>query len=591
MRAVRWIAVSTLFFVAACSGGGGSSGGGDAGAGGSTPPPAPPPVADSTFETSDSTARFLSQATFGATSGDINNLTGANASKWLVAEFNKPATTNLDFVLDFLDQPGNRNPDGFVTYEGGFGASHSFWINAVEADDQLRQRTAFALSQIFVVSNNGVLFDYPLTMAHFQDVLVNNAFGNFRDLIEDVTYSPAMGVYLTYWQNQKEDPSTGRMPDENYAREIMQLFTIGLVELNLDGTARTGGSGDALETYNNDDVTGLAKVFTGLSLNDEHFFEWPGGVEETSLYSPMIAFPQFHSSSEKSFLGTTIPADTSAEDSIDQALDTLFNHPNVAPFIGRQLIQRLTTSNPSPAYVERVATAFETGTYTLPDDTVVGTGERGDMQATIAAILMDAEARAAPETKADDQGKIREPILRFVQWARAFDADTVTPQYSYPLWDTSPAGALAQHPYRSPSVFNFYRPGYVAPGTLSGAAGLTVPELQIMNASSVTGYVNFMSYYIFGFPAEDDDPNFANSFRPDYSDELLLVQDVSALTDHLDLLLAAGALSDSTKQDIISMVEGIPLESESDENYDGPALRVATAILMVMTAPDYLVQQ
>ena len=582
-------AIASALVLAACSGGGGGGSSGSNPGGNAPPPPPPPAQVDTTFNTAEATSRFLSQATFGPTSSDIQNLTGEIASEWLVAEFNKPATTNLSYVINYINDPNNRE-NGELTFQAKFAPSHSFWINAIEADDQLRQRTAFALSQIFVVSNNDLLFEFPTTVAHFQDVLVTNAFGNFRDLLEDVTYSPAMGVYLTYWQNQPEDPDTGRMPDENYAREVMQLFTIGLEELETDGSVRTGSNGEPIPTYDNTDVTGLAKVFTGLSLDDERFFRWIGDVEPEALYSPMIAFPAFHSSSEKVFLDTSIPAGSSAEASIDHALDTLFNHPNVGPFIGRQLIQRMTSSSPSPEYVGRVANAFNSGSYTLPDDTVVGTGSRGDLRATIAAVLMDEEARADPSVASNSSGKVREPILRFVHWARAFNVGTVTPQHTPALWDTSSPDALSQHPFRSPSVFNFYRPGFIAPGTQSGAAGLTVPELQITNASSVVGYSNFMTYFIYGFAAGGDPPK-STSFIPNYASERALADDVPALVDRLDLVLAGGALSDSTRSDIITVVEGFPLENENDPNYDGPGLRVGTAVLMMMTAPDYIVQQ
>ena len=582
-------ALASALVLAACSGGGGGDSGGS-GPGGTTPPPPPPPAqSDPTFDTAGATSRFLSQATFGPTNSDIQNLTGTNASQWIIAEFNKPVTSQLDVVLSYVNNPDFQDGDG-LTFEAKFAPSHAFWINAIEADDQLRQRTAFALSQIFVVSTGDLLFDYPTTVGHFQDVLLNNAFGNFRDLLEDVTYSPAMGVYLTYWQNLPEDPDTGRMPDENYAREVMQLFTIGLEELETDGTTRIGSSGEPIPTYDNSDVTGLAKVFTGLSFDDDRFFEWIGNVDPEALRSPMVAFPQFHSSSEKVFLDTSVPAGSSAEASIDHALDTLFNHPNVGPFIGRQLIQRMTSSSPSPQYVERVASAFNSGSYILPNGTSVGAGIRGDMRATIAAVLMDEEVRGDPSAASNSSGKVREPILRFVQWARAFNVGTLTPEHTYALWDASPPDALSQHPFRSPSVFNFYRPGYVAPGTQSGAAGLTVPELQITNASSVVGYSNFMTYFIYGFAAGGEPPK-STSFIPDYSPERLLADDVPALIDRLDLVLTGNTLSESARNDIITVVEGFALENENDPNYDGPGLRVGTAILMVMTAPDYIVQQ
>ncbi|MGB2178916.1 MAG: DUF1800 domain-containing protein, partial [Hyphomonas sp.] len=336
------------------------------------------------FETRASTSRLLTQATFGPTTEDLDQLTGTSGAAWLVQEFAKPATLNLDWVVNFMDQPNSRTVEGYINDRGGAAPTYSFWINAITADDQLRQRVAFALSQIIVVSHHetaSATYNRPRAVAYYQDILTRNAFGNYRDILEEITYSPAMGLYLTYYQSQKEDPATQRMPDENYAREIMQLFTIGLNELNLDGTEKTGADGQPIPTYDNTDVTGLAKVFTGLSLNSADFFDSIWDVPESLQSTPMKVFPEYHSTSAKTFLGVTIPAGTSGPESIDIALDTLFEHPNLAPFISRQMIQRMVTSNPSPDYVRRVATAFENGSYTLPDGNTVGDGRRGSMEA------------------------------------------------------------------------------------------------------------------------------------------------------------------------------------------------------------------
>lgn len=555
------------------------------------PPPPPPGGAEPAFATEKSTSRFLSQATFGASPGEIQALAGTDASDWLIAEFNKPATTNINFVVNFTNQ--NRDAQGYVTFDGKQGPSHSFWINAITGNDQLRQRMAYALSQILVVShneNNSEIFDYPNMVGYYQDRMVENAFGNYRTLLEDVTYSPAMGFYLTYWQNEKGEPSSGRVPDENYAREVMQLFTIGLLELNIDGTPKTDAAGNTIETYTNDDITGIAKVFTGLSLDDPGFFTGVHRVNPVAHYSPMKMFPNHHSPLEKKFLGTTIPANTDGVTSIDTALDTLFNHPNMGPFIGRQLIQRFTVSNPSPAYVQRVATAFNNGTYALPNGTSVGTGNRGDLKATIAAVLMDKEARNETTANGDQFGKVREPVLRFIQWARAFNVGTITPQNTPLTWYTGGPDALAQHPYKASSVFNFYRPGYVAPGTKTGAAGLTMPEMQLVSANTTTGYANFMSYFIFA-AARDAGPPEDTSFIPDYTPELALADNPQALVDHLDLLLTGNSMSSETKNGIVTTVQGFPLSDPNDPTYDGPFTRVTMAILMVMTSPDYLVQR
>lgn len=582
-------ALSLSLLIAACSGGGG-----EGSAPGSPPPPPPPPPALSpgAFETEASTSRFLTQATFGATSEDITALTGTPDETWFLAQLTTTPSLNLPYVLNELADPTNYDM-GQLDFETKQTPTFSFWRNAIEGDDQLRQRMAFALSQILVVSHaeGNFLFEVPQSMAHYQDILVSNAFGNYRDLIEEVTYSPAMGEYLTYLQNTKGDPATGRMPDENYAREVMQLFSIGLLELNQDGSVRVDGGGIPLETYDNSDVTGLARVFTGLSLDDDDFYFDYRTIEPEALYSRMKAFPDMHSDLEKRFLTTTIAAGTGPEESIALALDALVDHPNTPPFISRQLIQRFVTSNPTPEYIERVANAFANGAYTLPSGQSVGEGRRGDLSATIAAILFDEEARNDAARLDDQYGKVREPVIRFINWARTFDASTVTPELTFAMWNTSSPGALAQHPYKSPSVFNFYRPGYVAPGTETGAQGMTMPELQLVNANSVAGFANYMTYFIFAFGSGDVDPERAASMIPDYTDELALADDPQALVDHLDLLLTYGTASPETKQTVVTLVESLPLEVPSDPNYNGPFLRVGLAVLMMMTAPDYVVQR
>ncbi|MEM1175850.1 MAG: DUF1800 family protein [Pseudomonadota bacterium] len=565
------------------------------------PPPLPPAAPGSAFETRNSTARFLTQATFGPTPSDLDSLTGTSASAWFVNELAKPAsliTPEFDRYRQ-MQSGGADEQTGFSAETATF----AFWTHAVAGNDQLRQRAAFALSEILVVSNGGgeVLSDIPEAVAWYQDILRRNAFGNYRTLLEEVTFAPAMGWYLTYMGNMKADPATGRMPDENYAREILQLFSIGLLELNRDGTQRLGADGQPIETYTNADITGLAKVFTGLEISEPY----EESIEDTSGASwqiPMRIVAENHSDAAKRFLGTTIPEFTDAQTSITQALDTIFAHPNVAPFIGRQLIQRMTASAPSPAYVERVAASFEAGSYTLPDGTPVGTGQRGDLSATFAAILFDDEARAPLDGNNNRFGKVREPILRFTAWARAFEANTVTPELTTELWNTAESGALSQHPYRSPSVFNFFRPGYVAPGTESGAQGMTVPELQIVNASSTPGYANFMGYFAFAFTRDADveelqdifnddgialDPNLARqSFVPDYAAEMALVENREGLVDLIADKLTYGTLRTESRVQIVMALDAIAAAPESDDEFV-----VHNAIWMVLLAPDFLVQR
>ncbi|MAI90255.1 DUF1800 domain-containing protein [Ponticaulis sp.] len=598
---------ASLTVLAACSGGGGGGGNSNPPSGNTptptptptptvsptptpTPTPTQPVASDDVFSTAEKTARFLTQATFGPTPSEIETLTGTNASDWFQAQLLAPISQNLPYVTAFLASPDGRHENGYPTFPATNSPRASFYLNAIQGQDQLRQRMAFAFSQIMVISNisDDDLSGKPEAVAYYQDVLATHALGNFRDLLEAVTYIPAMGEYLTFLQNRKGNENTGRMPDENYAREVMQLFTIGLSELNLDGSERTDGTGAAIETYTNDDITGLARVFTGLSLNADAF--WYTDLPDDAWTSPMVAYPDQHSSLEKTFLGTTIPAGTGPEESIDIALDTLFNHPNVGPFIGRQLIQRFTTSSPAPDYVSRVATAFNSGSYTLPNGDVVGTGQRGDLAATIAAVLMDEDAIGDAGLTGNTFGKIREPVIRFVHWARAFNAAPLAPENAYYLMISHSGDLLSQSPYGSPSVFNFYRPGYIAPGTLSGEAGLTVPELQIMNAGTIPGYANFMTYFTHGYSGYSSNVE-DHTFLPDYSTEIELADDVDALLDHLSTFMTYDTLSPETRQNIADLVSAIYVSGDTDPEDNGRLDRVKAAVLLIMTSPDYLVQR
>jgi len=547
-------------------------------------PPPPPPLPDPIGQ--EEASRFLSQATFGPDQAAINDLINKGFDAWLEAEIAKPPTLHLDGVIALFPNGEFLGPNGLLPELYGV-AGHSFWDAAITGDDQLRQRMAFALSQIMVVSNNdGALSQAPHMLAGYMDILTEGAFGNYRDLLEDVTYSPAMANYLTYMRNVRGDPVTGRVPDENYARELMQLFTIGLVELNPDGTPKLDGNGDQIELFDNEDITGLAKVFTGLSYKGNQFFQRFDLLPDDAYYAPVQIYPFYHSNVEKTFLDTSISAGTGAEASIDQALDTLFNHPNLPPFISRQLIQRFVTSHPDPAYVARVAAVFEAGQYTLDNGNVVGSGQRGDLAATIAAILMDDEARDLDRMNDSEFGKIREPILRFAHWARAFNVNNADARNEAFLFNTGSTQLLAQQPYGSPSVFNFYRPGYKGAGTATGDAGLTAPELQILNASSIVGYANFMTLFIIGESPKRNQGG-TPGFVPDYSAEIALADDAGALVDHLDTLLSAGNLSSATRDRIVQTIELTPIPQTNGDEARG--LRVALAIIMVMTSPDYAV--
>ena len=519
-------------------------------------------------------SRFLQQATFGPTSGEIEALRHSNFPTWLKQQFASPQTLFLPEVEPEharLAKGENLRQDLFFRL---------FWKNAATAPDQLRQRVAFALSEIFVISFEGQLDVKIRGAASYYDMLGRDAFGNFRTLIEDVSRHPMMGIYLSHLKNQKEDPARERVPDENYAREVMQLFTIGLYELNPDGTPRLR-NGVPIETYDNNDITGLAKVFTGFSYGgpgttDQHFNQQ--NKESNWDILPMKGYPKFHSTSEKRFLGVTIKPQTVAdpEGDLKIALDRLFTHPNAGPFLGRQLIQRLVTSNPSPAYVARVTRAFNDN----------GAGVRGDMQAVIRAVLLDPEARnPAPQAT----GKLREPVLRLSQWMRAFNATSVSGEFRIQNTD-NPGTSLGQSPLRSPSVFNYYRPGFMPPGTEIARRNLVAPEMQIVSESTVAGYANFMQSTIEAGVGRAEGGR--RDVQADYSPQMALADTPERLVDQLDLLLTGQRLSANSRSRIMEAIAGIAIPQNNPQAAaNARRNRVKLATLLVMVSPEYLVQK
>ncbi|WP_334028574.1 DUF1800 domain-containing protein [Alteromonas sp. P256] len=610
MLRLQWLLVLILLWlISACGGGEGSD---DAVAEQVTAPiPAPSePVSEPSgkFATPQSTSRFLTMATFGPKADEVAALTNTSPSEWMLDQFDKPITPFLLKVQNYFEL-GTRSAgmaaDGFD--QGA--TTWVFWQNAIHGEDQLRQRMAYALSQIMVVSNasGGLLGIFPQTVGYFQDILAEHALGNYQDLLTAVTYSPAMAEYLTYLGNQKGDKNTGRVPDENYAREILQLFTTGLVELNVDGTLSLDSQGNPVEIYDNNDITGLARVFTGLNdprLDLERSIVGRLEIISQAVSQPLAIEEAQHSSLEKAFLNFTIAPDTPAEQSISLALEHIMSHPNVAPFVAKQLIQRFVTSNPRPQYVARVATAFNEGKFILPNGIEVGDGRKGDLKATISAVLFDPDTAEEFAFTNDEFGKIREPILRLSHFMRAFSTDMNNPEYVFQLYDTSSLSVLGQHPYRAPSVFNFYRPGYTAPGTLSAQSDLVAPELQIVNASSIPGYINLLSYGAFGSQRDNfnqmrpvfsrflvpfDEARARASFVPNYSNVLPLADDATALVEYLNETLVYGSMSEASRQLLIQTLNAYPQEALIDSA--GRERLIAYAVVMVMSTPDYLVQR
>ncbi|MGC2165623.1 MAG: DUF1800 domain-containing protein [Gallionella sp.] len=509
-------------------------------------------------------SRILSQATFGANVNEISRLTSIGTAAWFNDQFSQPQT--LHFV--YMNAAQRNLPAGSRLSEAEF--FESFWQQAVNGKDQLRQRVTFALSQIFVVSfQNTVLADNPRGVANYYDMLGAYAFGNFRDLLQAVTLHPMMGNYLNALHNQKS--MDARVPDENYAREVMQLFTIGLNELEHDGSNATDIAGRLKPTYTIDDIKGLAKVFTGWSWagpdrSQSRFFG--GNPDPNRDWLPMQNYPDYHETLDKSFLGTTIPANTPADESLKIALDRLFYHPNVGPFIGKQLIQRLVTSNPSPAYVSHVADAFDNN----------GQGVRGDMKAVLKAVLLDDEA-LSPQS-GTGAGKLREPVVRLANWMRAFHVTSSSGRFLLGNLD-DPLNGLAQSPMRSPTVFNFFRPDYVPPNSnIAAAANLVSPEMQITEETSVVGYLNFMRSAISAGTGTGRD------IKADYTAELALASAPDLLLDRVNLLLMQNQMSAGLRTQILTAVSAVP-----DTSANSRLNRVYLAIFLTMASPEYLVQK
>lgn len=556
---------SASLLLSACGGGGGGGGG----SGGGVSPP-PPPVAQVTAAQA---ARFLLQAQFSASESDVSNVQSLGISGWLNARMAEaPGPTGVAW----LDSRGHNAITSEQTYFNPVYGDWMIWNQVLTSPDQLRKRIALALSEHFVVSINPIDGFYPpYCIAAYWDMLAKNAFGNFRTLLEDVTLSVAMGMYLNTLGNEKEN-AQGRQPDENYAREIMQLFTLGLYQLNSDGSIKTDLlSGAKLESYTQADVTNLARVFTGYERDQTGVTWTPNPVPGLNypipntryVTNPMRLNASKHSMLAVNFLGTSIPAGTDGTAALKTALDTLFNNPNVGPFFARAMIQRLVTSNLSGAYISRVAAAFNNN----------GSGVRGDLKAFWKALFTDPEALTVPTS--DMAGKLREPMIRFTQLIRT--VGFMSSNGRYEVYDlTNPDFGLGQSPLRSGSVFNFFRPGYVPPNTSIADRNAVAPEFQLVNESSIASYLNFTLHVMKHGYAD---------INLTYTRPLTLVADTTALVNWLNLYMTGDQLSPATVNLIRTALDTVPVNASSTnaQKID----RMLSAFLLVIASPEYLIQK
>ncbi|HRD72320.1 MAG: DUF1800 domain-containing protein [Xanthomonadales bacterium] len=552
-------------------------------------------------------ARFLTQASFGPTLTEIDRLLQLGYNAWLTEQLARPASLQLPFLDGLLAQTPN---------EVGQDKRVDIWFqNVIWGNDQLRQRVAFALSEILVISDqNGALEGNPNTIAHYFDGLATGAFGNYRDLLENVTLHPAMGHYLSMFRNRKPDESLNIRPDENYAREIMQLFSVGLIRLNTDGTPLDGDPGtpgvQTVPTYTQDTIRGFAHVFTGWNYStctppsapegdNLNWWDWEycppstipnqdwraaagyrtplkpwgEGTAFGDIYHATTASKQLLNYPGVALSGGVLPAGGSARADMEAALDNVFNHPNVGPFVGRLLIQRLTTSNPSPDYIERVATVFNNN----------GQGVRGDLGAVVRAILMDPEARSPAQAPAHF-GKLREPLLRVTQLWRAMQATSIDGRVrEWTNW------YAAQGIQSSPTVFNFFLPNYQLPGEIA-TSGLYSPEFQITTDTFLTRLSNEIAgkiYYAYvGNP-------WLGEWQPvliRLERDMGIAHDAAALIDRFNLLFMAGQMSSGMRTILIDHVNGIDFNQWTAEE-DTRRQRVQDALWLILTSPEYVVEK
>ena len=523
--------------------------------------------------------RFLNRATFGASPQDTDRVASQGNRAWLDSQFAMPASLMLPDLVALgcgPDLPGfsyqtcpSYDPEAHNARRVGL-----WWEHAIAAPDQLRQRVAFALSEILVISDqNDLLGQFPCTVADYHDTLSRGAFGNYRDLLEDVTLHPAMGAYLSMAKNRKEDPILGTRPDENFAREVMQLFSIGLSQLDASGNVVLDPFGDPIPTYDQQTIKEMARALTGWTYWTD--FPATGNLQQFLWTYPRIgrmqAWPSLHDSGAKTIVGgVMIPAAGTPEQDLDAVLDALATHPNVGPFLSKQLIQRLVTSNPSPEYVARISAVWD-------DD---GMGVRGNLEAVVRALLLDSEALNGHTTQPLTFGKIREPLLRVTGLWRAFEAVGTSTQLGYLANEY-----LGQRAQGAPHVFNFFSPTYTTTGL--SAQGLVAPELEITTHSKITRSGNVLTYLVYEGNSVTVDPLFTEpviQIAPILAKSLI----VSDMLDALDERMCGGMMSDSTRLALQTHINQVPYLVPGFTN---GLFRTLEGISLLSISPDFAIQQ
>ncbi|MGZ6130988.1 MAG: DUF1800 domain-containing protein [Myxococcaceae bacterium] len=506
--------------------------------------------------------RLAAQATFGPTVAVVRDIEQRGAAAWVDAQLQLPPSDLGTYPVvsenSNLVCPMGSPPACFRDNFTPFLTETAFFRNALSGPDQLRQRVAFALSQILVISGDEVRPNYAV--AEYQKLLLGDAFGTYRQLIEDVTLSPAMGRYLNMVNNDKPNPAKGTEPNENYARELLQLFSIGLVQLRVDGSVVTDATGAPVPSYEQDVVEGQAHVFTGWTYPLQ-----PGATQRTHnaayYVGPMVPVAANHDTGDKQILGgMRIPAGQTPGADLARTLDAVAAHPNEGPFVGKQLIQHLVTANPSPAYVARISAVFA-------DD---GHGVRGNLGAVVRAILLDPEARG--DTKTDPSyGRVKDPVLLLTGAARALGVTTDG------VYLANASAALEQPPYRSPSVFNFYPPDYAL------GSGLLSPASALVDSASVFMRANVLRRFLYAPPGPDATVSGATGTQVSLGDLASFGPDSRALVDSASALLLHGTLSSAARSMIVDAVNA--------QDPGDSAARIRAAAYLVLTSPPYQVER
>ncbi len=509
--------------------------------------------------------RFLTQATFGAVSvEEVLQVQKAGFEKWLDHQLSLAAKSHLAYVGAQAPREKNGKPTDEMSYE-------AIWQQWLFGEDQLRARMAFALSQIFVISNVAPDLN-PQAMSSYLDMLNAQAFGNYRQVLEAVALHPAMGYYLNMVESEKEDPSKGTHPNENFAREVLQLFSIGLVKLNQDGTPLRDADGKTIPTYNEDVVKGFAKAFSGWSFGGRDTAKvdaFHNGEENWTV--PMQAWASKHSTAAKPILdGITIPAGQTPQQDLKAALDTISNHPNVAPFVSRRLIQRFVTSNPSPAYIQRIASVFNSNEA----------GVRGDLKSVLRAILLDKEARDLAVAAGDQAGKQREPVIRFANLLRAMRSFSSSGHTNIWVLDSAD-NALGQSPLLAPSVFNFFSPDFRNVGAIA-SAGLYSPEFQITTDTTVVGGINFFAGVIRDGGFKGWGPE-EHRIKFDFVAWDGIAVDAATLIDNINLLFMNNNMKPDTRTSFMRAINSIDPKLRIE--------RIKMALSLAMIAPEFVIQR